>query len=81
MKKKFIKPSDLMINIIYYGTATSFGLLILGIFAYKANEIFWGSSFVNYEWSIKLISSAMSLFVQSFVFALLFECVRLGTKK
>lgn len=81
MKKRFIKPSNLMINIIYYGTATSFGLLVLGIFAYKANEIFWGGSFVNYAWSIKLISSAMSLFVQSFFFALLFECVRLGMKK
>ena len=72
--------SKTAIDLMYYGTGLSFGLLIVGICAFNFNKAFWGDNFNNSLWSIKIITSAMSLFVQSFFFALIFDCVRLSKK-
>ena len=72
--------SETAVDFMYYGCALSFGLLIIGIFAYNANIAFWGGSYNNSIWSIKIITSAMSLFVQSFFFALIYDCVRMSKK-
>lgn len=80
--KNYIKKlSKTALEIMYYGSLVSLGLLLIGIFSYYANILFWGESYNNYLWSTKIIISAQSLLVQSFFFALLFECVRLGQKK
>lgn len=72
--------SKTAVDLMYYGCALSLGLLIIGIFAYNANIALWGENYHNSIWSIKIITSAMSLFVQSFFFALIFDCVRMSQK-
>jgi len=77
--KKLIKSlSKTALYIMHYGSFLSLGILIIGIFSYFLNKTIWNESFVNYMWSIKIVTSAQSLFVQTFFYALLFECVRLG---
>lgn len=73
--------SEISIDIMFYGCVLSTGLLLIGIFAYKANILFWNENYTNIIWSIKIITSAMSLFVQSFFFGLIFDCVRLSIKR
>lgn len=72
--------SKVAVDLMFYGCGLSFGLLVIGIFAYYANIVFWGESYLNEMWSIEIITSAMSLFVQSFFFALIYDCVRLSKK-
>ena len=81
LKNYMKKLSKTALEIMYYGSLISLGLLLIGIFSYYANIRFWGDSYSNYIWSTKIIMSAQSLLVQTFFFALLFECVRLGQKK
>ena len=78
IKKLFDSLSKQGILILYYGILLSLGLLIIGIFSFEANKIFWNESYNNALWSIKIITSAQSLFVQSFLGALIFECVNLS---
>ena len=80
IKKLFDSLSKQGILILYYGILLSLGLLIIGIFSFEANKIFWNESYNNALWSIKIITSAQSLFVQSFLGALIFECVNLSKK-
>lgn len=80
IKKLFESLSKQGILILYYGILLSLGLLIIGIFSFEANKIFWNESYNNALWSIKIITSAQSLFVQSFLGALIFECVNLSKK-
>lgn len=68
------------VDIMYYGSGLAFGLLLIGIFAHEANIFLWGNSYVNELWSIEILTSAMSLFVQSFFFALMFDCVRMSKR-
>lgn len=78
--KKLIKSlSKEAAMILRYGLMLSLGLLIIGIFAFCANKAHW-NSYINAVWSIKIVVSAQSLFVQSFLGALIFECVRLCSK-
>lgn len=79
-KKLIASLSHTAIEIMYYGTFLSLGLLLIGIFSYQANILLWGESYINFLWSIKILTSSVSLFVQTFFFSLLFECVRLGQK-
>ena len=72
--------SKTSIDIMYYGSGLSLGLLLIGIFAYKANFFLWGESYTNFFLSAEIITSAQRLFVQSFFFALLFDCVKMSRK-
>ena len=77
MIKSFSKEAALILK---GGLMLSTGLLIIGISAYYANRFFWNESYQNGIWSIKIVVSAQSLFVQSFLGALIYECVRLSKK-
>lgn len=72
--------SKTAVDFMFYGLGLSFGLLIIGVFSYNLNIALWQESYINSIFSIKIITSAMSLFVQSFFFALLFDCVRMSSK-
>ena len=55
MFKKLISGlSHTAIEIMYYGTFLSLGLLLIGIFSYQANIYLWGGSYNNYLWGIKI---------------------------
>ena len=69
--KNISETAELLINI---GTKISFGVLAVGLFAYKYNEWFI-SGFKNEIFSFQIIMTAWNMFVIFILGGLLIDCV------
>lgn len=67
--------SSIALKTMLYGTKMSLGVLLIGIFAYLYNEAFLGGRYLNTVFSLTVIRSAFSLFVQFIIGGLIFDCV------
>jgi len=73
--KIFDKMSDIALKLMFYGTKTSFGILIIGILAYRYNILVLGNRYTNTVFCLTIIQAAYSLFVQFIIGGLIFDCV------
>ena len=67
------KMTDESGKLMLYGIKLAFGVLIIGIIAYKYNQWFVGG-YANEMFCIELIRAAFSLFVQFIIGGLILDC-------
>ncbi len=72
--------SSVALKMMLYGTMLALGVLILGIFVCKYNELFIGG-YINNKIGIMIVQSALSLFVQFIIGGIIFDCVSKSRKK
>ena len=72
--------SNVSFKMMLYGTMLALGVLILGIFVCKYNEMFIGG-YMNNKIGIMIVQSALSLFVQFIIGGIIYDCVSKSRKK
>ncbi len=67
------KITDVSGRLMLYGIKLAFGVLMIGIIAYKYNQWFVGG-YANEMFCIELIRAAFSLFVQFIIGGIILDC-------
>lgn len=69
--------SPIAIKMMLYGTMLALGVLILGVFVCKYNELFIGG-YTNHKIGIAVVQAGVSLFIQFIIGGIIFDCVSHG---
>ena len=72
--------SQIALDLIRYGVMLALGVLILGIFVCKYNQIFIGG-YINHEVGISVVQSGISFFVQFIIGGIILDCVNYNKNK